>query len=171
MTDDRFILAVLVSNQFGVLSRVSGLFARRGFNIDTLTVGTTENPEFSRITVTARGNEKVIEQFIKQLSKLQDVKKIEFLPKATTVVKELLLIKVKISNKTRREIMDAATVFHSKVVDLTTASMTIEITGEDTKLDAFIEYLRPYGILEICRTGVVALERGKTTLTSTQDAI
>ena len=162
---EQFIIAVLVANQFGVLSRVSSLFARRGFNIDSLTVGETDDPAYSRITVTARGDESIIEQIMKQLNKLEDVKKIKLMPPQSTVVKELLLVKVKTTGTTRREIMDAANVFRSKVVDLSLGSVTIEITGDNEKLDAFIGYMRPYGILEMCRTGIVALERGNSALT------
>lgn len=166
MKSNQFALAVLVENKFGVLTRVSGLFSRRGFNIDSLTVGVTQDPDISRITVTATGDEYIIEQFTKQLSKLQEVKKINVMPLDSTVVRELLLIKVRTDKSSRHEIIDAVNVFKGKIVDMSADCISIEITGTDTKLDAFIEYFKPYGIVEMCRTGIVALERGANNIYS-----
>jgi acetolactate synthase-1/3 small subunit len=164
MKNNQFILGILVSNQFGVLTRVSALFARRGFNIDSLSVGETENPEFSRITITTHGDEYLENQVIKQLKKLHDVKKIELMANDDTVIRELLLLKVNVTGETRRNIMDAIEIFRSKVVDLSPKSICIEITGDASKLDAFIDYMKPFGILEICRTGIVAVKRGEDTI-------
>ena len=143
----RFIIAILVSNTSGVLTRVSSMFTRRGFNIDSLTVGETESSEFSRITVTFRGDEATKEQIVKQLAKLYDVKEVEVLDRHETVSRELLLIKVKNTSETRQDILAAVDIFRSKI-------------------QAFIELLKPFGIMEMCRTGIVALERGTNCLKS-----
>lgn len=160
----QYIIAILVANQFGVLTRVSGLFSRRGFNIDSLTVGETESPEFSRITVALRGDRASKEQIIKQLSKLHDVKEIKEMKPEETVVRELLLIKVKSDETSRNQIIDAVSVFRSKIVDYAADSICIEITGESSKINAFIDLMKPFGIIEMCRTGVVVLQRGSNCL-------
>ena len=156
----RLILSLLVSNESGVLTRISGLFARRGFNIDSLSVGETENPRVSRITIQAAGDEYVRSQIVHQLEKLHDVKTVELMDVSQTVLRELLLVKVHANPETRGQVLDAVTVFRAKVIDLTPATMTMELTGEGTKLDAFITYLEPLGIIEVCRTGVTAIGRG-----------
>lgn len=161
---DRFIVAILVSNTSGVLTRVSSMFTRRGFNIDSLTVGETESSEFSRITVTFRGDELTKEQIVKQLAKLYDVKEIEVLDRHETVSRELLLIKVKNTSETRQDILAAVDIFRSKIIDYSTDTLCCELTGESSKIQAFIELLKPFGILEMCRTGIVALERGANCL-------
>lgn len=161
---DKFILSVLVTNQYGVLMRVSSLFARRGFNIDSLTVGETEDRRYSRITIASVGDDATREQIIKQLAKLHDVIKIDIMPPESTVIRELMLIKLKTDNKTRNEILDAVNVFRCKVVDFTHGEMCIEMTGQSSKIDAFIEFVAPYGIIEMCRTGVVAIARGSGSL-------
>ena len=158
------VIALLVSNQSGVLTRVSGMFARRGFNIDSLTVGETEHSELSRITVTMTGEEHTLNQIVKQLGKLHDVKKLEVLEDKSTVVRELLLIKVAVKPETRQEIMDAVNVFRCKIIDFAPESLCVEITGESSKIDAFVDYMKPFTIIERCRTGVVALSRGSKTL-------
>ncbi|MBE6859927.1 MAG: acetolactate synthase small subunit [Ruminococcus sp.] len=163
---ERFIIAILVSNLAGVLTRVSSLFTRRGFNIDSLTVGETESQEFSRITIAFRGDTYTKEQLIKQLAKLHDVKEIELLDKHETVIRELLLIKVKNTSETRQDILAAVDIFRSKIVDYSTDALCCELTGESSKIEAFIELLKPFGILEMCRTGIVALERGSNCLKS-----
>lgn len=157
---DRFIIAILVANTAGVLTRVSSMFTRRGFNIDSLTVSETESSEFSRITVTFRGDEPTKEQIVKQLAKLYDVKEIEVLDSHETVSRELLLIKVKNTSETRQDILAAVDVFRSKIIDYSTETLCCELTGESSKIQAFIELLKPFGIMEMCRTGIVALERG-----------
>ena len=160
----RSVIAVYVENKYGVLTRVSSLFMRRGFNIDSLTVGETDDPDFSRITLTLNGDDHIRDQLIKQLYKLENVKKVKLLDEATSVERELALIKVRNTPDTRNEIMTAAEVFRAKVIDYTPDSMCIEVTGEPTKINAFIEAMKPLGIAEICRTGAVALERGSTVL-------
>ncbi len=169
MKKTQFVLGVIVSNQFGVLARISGLFSRRGYNIDSLTVGETEQPAFSRMTIVATGDSYIQEQIVKQLEKLQEVHKVEILSPTEIVARELLLIKIAAAQGQRAELMEAVQVFRCKVVDFTPESVSIEVTGEDSKLDAFIEYARGYGILELCRTGITALERGPHTLIDHQE--
>lgn len=164
MNPDEFILSILVNNEAGVLTRVSGLFARRAFNIDSLSVGVTDDPHISRITIAARGDEYVKSQIISQLEKLHDVKIVELMPPSSTVMRELVLIKLNISQKSRVGLMEAVSVFRAKVVDLNNDSVTLEITGERSKCDAFVEYLRAFGIAELCRTGLTAISRGRKTL-------
>ena len=160
----RSVIAVYVENKYGVLTRVSGLFMRRGFNIDSLTVGATDNPGFSRITVVIDGDARVREQLVTQLKKLHNVKEVKILDGECSVERELMLIKMKNSPETRGEIMAAADVYRAKIIDYSTETMCVEITGETTKLNAFLEVLKPHGIVEICRTGIVALERKKSLL-------
>lgn len=157
---DRHILSVFVRNQYGVLARISSMFRRRGFNIDTLTVGVTEDPDYSRMTVTFEGDDAVKNQIIRQLDKMPDVVRISELHKGDSVSRELVLIKVKNAKDTRQDIMSVIDIFRAKVVDYGTDAMTIEITGETSKIDAFVELVKEFGIIEICRTGMVALERG-----------
>ncbi|MDE6426996.1 MAG: acetolactate synthase small subunit [Ruminococcus sp.] len=157
----QYIIGAIVSNIAGVLSRVSGMFTRRGFNIDSLTVGETESGEFSRITIAFHGDDDVKDRIIKQLDKIHDVKAVEVLDRQETVTRELLLIKVRNNPETRQDIMTAVEIFRSKIVDYSPSSLTIELTGEVTKIDAFIELVKPYGIMEMCRTGIVAVERGE----------
>lgn len=162
--DKQYIIGVIVSNVAGVLSRVSGMFTRRSFNIDSLTVGETESSEFSRITIAFHGDDDIKDRIIRQLDKLHDVKEVEVLDRNETVIRELLLIKVRNTPETRQDIMTAVEIFRSKIVDYSPASLTIELTGETSKIDAFIELVKPYGIMEMCRTGVVAVERGERCL-------
>ena len=156
----RSVIAVYVENKYGVLARVTGLFMRRGFNIDSLAVGETEDPNFSRITITLNGDDYAREQLINQLYKLHNVKRVKLLDGENSVERELLLIKVQNTPEKRNEIMAAAEVYRGKVVDYTTEYMCIEVTGEPPKIKAFIEVMKPLGIVEICRTGVISLERG-----------
>ena len=162
----KHIFSILVTNKPGVMTRVSSMFTRRGFNIDTLTVGETESPEFSRITVSMIGDDYAKDQVVKQLSKLHDVKQVQVMERDDTVTRELLLIKVKNDSSTRQDVLAAVDVFRSKIVDYSPDALCIEITGETTKLNAFIELVKPFGIMEICRTGIVALERGSHCLRS-----
>ena len=162
----RHVLSVLVSNHSGVLSRVAGLFSRRGFNIHSLSVGVTENPDISRMTIVAMGNDLVLDQIEKQLSKLHDVLHIKVMPKDEAVYRELLLIKVASTPETRASIIEIANIFRSKIVDVSGESVMIEITGDQSKLDAFINLLEPYGIKEFTRTGLSALGRGAETLSA-----
>ncbi|MCD7774769.1 MAG: acetolactate synthase small subunit [Clostridiales bacterium] len=158
---DRYILAVLVKNHFGVLARVASMFRRRGFNIDTLTVGETEDPEYSRITVTFTGDDKIKNQIASQLMKMPDVENVVEHKRGSSVSRELVLIKINNTPETRQDIMSVVDVFRAKVIDYAKDVMTIEITGESSKIDAFIDLVREFGIIEVCRTGIVSLERGK----------
>ncbi len=156
----RFVIAVYVENKYGVLTRVASMFMRRGFNIDSLTVGETDDPAFSRITITLRADEYARDQIVNQLYKLQNVKKVKVLENGSSVERELMIIKVSNSPEKRAEIMAAAEIFRAKIIDYNTSTICVEVTGEPTKINAFIDIMKPLGIEEICRTGVVALERG-----------
>lgn len=162
--NNKFVIAVYVENKFGVLTRVTSMFTRRGFNIDTLTVGETENPKYSRITISMSGDGYAREQMINQLRKLHNVKKVEYLDRDESLSRELLLIKIKNDPVYRQDVLSAVDIFRSKIIDYSTEALCIEITGETSKINAFIEILKPYGIIEMCRTGVVALERGATSM-------
>lgn len=159
-----YIVGILVENHFGVLTRVTSMFRRRGFNIDSLTVGETESPQYSRITATFSGDESIKKQIISQLSKMPDVVRVEEIQKDCANVRELVLIKIKNSAEVRQDVLAAIEAYRAKIVDYTTDSLTTELTGDTRKLDAFIELVRPFGIIEICRTGVVALGRGKESI-------
>ncbi|MBQ8686121.1 MAG: acetolactate synthase small subunit [Clostridia bacterium] len=165
MEKNKFVIAVYVENKSGVLTRVTGMFTRRGFNIDTLTVGETERSEYSRITICMSGDENVKQQMVNQLRKLLVVKKVEVL-EDEPIKRELMLIKVKNSPENRSEIMTAVDVFRASVIDYFVDEMCIEVTGSPSKIDAFVKLMEPFGILEMCRTGIVALDRGATTLFS-----
>ena len=156
----RFVIAVYVENKYGVLTRVSGLFMRRGFNIDSLTVGETDDPGYSRITITISGDDYICEQIINQLKKLHNVKKVKLLENGMAVERELMLLKVSNTPENRAEVMAAAEIYRAKIIDYKTDTMCVEVTGEPSKIDAFIGVMRPLGIVEMCRTCVVALERG-----------
>lgn len=162
--NQQFVIGVIVSNISGVLSRVSGMFTRRGFNIDCLTVGETESIGFSRITVVFHGDDDIKERIVRQLEKLHDVKEVEVLNPGETVIRELLLIKVRNTATTRQDIMTAVEIFRSKIVDYSSTALVCELTGETSKIDAFIELMKPYGVMEMCRTGMVAIERGDNCL-------
>ena len=157
---NRFVIAVYVENKFGVLTRVTSMFTRRGFNIDALTVGETESPEYSRITITMSGDGYAKRQMINQLRKLHNVKKVEELEADNSINRELMLIKVRNNPETRQDIMSAVSVFRCKIIDYSLEALSIEITGEPSKITAFIEIMKPFDIIEMCRTGIVALERG-----------
>lgn len=160
----RYVFAVYVENKYGVLARVSGLFMRKGFNIDSLTVSETDDPGFSRITITMKGDDYAREQLINQLRKLHNVKQVELLDNEGAIEQELLLIKVKNTPENRSELMAAAGIFGAQVIDYSIEAMCVKVTGEPKEINAFIELMRHLGILELCRTGVVALERGAGTL-------
>ncbi len=161
--ENKFILAVYVDNTVGVLTRVTAMFTRRGFNIDALTVGETERKEYSRITISMAGDKYVREQLINQLKKLEVVKKVEVLDDSP-INRELMLIKVKNEAKNRADIMTAVDVYRASVIDYSLDGMCIEVTGNPSKIDAFVKLMQPFGILEMCRTGIVALDRGIVTL-------
>jgi acetolactate synthase-1/3 small subunit len=156
----RQILGCLVENRAGVLTHITGLFASRGYNIDSLTVGETENPRFSRITIVCRGDEKILEQIRKQLSKIIDVVKIINLSETESVQRELALIRLSVPPAKRAEVMEISEVFRGKVVDVGAKELMIELSGKNAKVEAFIDLMRPYGIKELARTGEVALARG-----------
>lgn len=158
-------ISVLVENHAGVLSRISGLFSRRGFNIDSLAVGVTDNPSISRITIVADGNEYTVEQLAKQLNKLIDVIKVKALSPDELISRELLLIKLESTEKTRSEIMTVAKIMDAKITDITSTTMTLEISDTTERLATFEELLRPYGIKEIVRTGTIAIQKGADIIT------
>ena len=161
----RYVLSVLVRNSSGVLTRVSGLFSRRGFNIDSLTVGRTENSEISRMTIALNGGLEELEQFTKQLNKLEDVLRVLSLKPENSVYRELVLIKVKADAEQRASINEIVKIFRSKIVDISPETLTIELTGDDSKINAHIKLLEEYEIKELVRTGVCALERGANDIT------
>ena len=156
----KHILSVLVENHPGVLSRVVGLFSRRGFNIDSLAVGVTEDPEVSRITIVVDGDEYIVEQVSKQLNKLVDVIKIKRLRKEESVERELVLIKVEADASTRSEIVQIVKIFRANIIDVSQDTLTIEISGSTNKVAALEDMLKQFGIKETVRTGTIALERG-----------
>ena len=153
-------LSLLVDNTSGVLSRVAGLFSRRGYNIDSLTVGETADPRYSRMTVVARGDEQILDQIVKQLAKLIDVVDIKVLEEESSVNRELVLVKVRADAADRQSIIAIANVFRGSIIDVGKDSLIIELTGQQSKLDAFVELLRGYEILELARTGITGLSRG-----------
>ena len=156
---EKHTIAVLVENKFGVLSRVAGLFSARGYNIESLSVGETLDPTVSRMTLVVRGDAFVIEQVIKQLHKLIDVIKVTDLSEENHVEREMLLLKVNAEPTARAEILRVGDIFRAKVVDVTPNTYTLEVTGEESKIEAIIELLRPFGIQEVVRTGKVAIAR------------
>lgn len=156
----RMVLSILVENTAGVLSRVSGLFSRRGYNIDSLTVGVTENPKYSRMTVAVTGEDEILEQIEKQLGKLVDVKDIKELKDGASVCRELILVKVAVTAEQRQQIIAIADVFRAKIVDVAQESLMIELTGNQAKMDAFIGLLEGYEIRKLVRTGITGLARG-----------
>ncbi len=158
----RHVISILVVNNAGVLSRVSGLFSRRCYNIDSLSVGITEDPQFSRITVVARGDDYIIDQIKKQLEKLVDVIKVDEMLPGLAVYRELALIKVNADATTRPAIAGIVEIFRANIIDVANSALTIEITGGQDKISAFIELMAPYKVKEIVRTGLTALERGNS---------
>ncbi len=152
-------ISVTVENRPGVLSRVVGLFSGRGFNIESLSVGETIDPEISRITIVTRGDDRIIEQVTKQLRKLVDVIKVTDLTDLNFVDREMILIKIKASEKTKAEILRINDIFRGKIVDVSPTSYTFEITGDEGKILAFIRLVKPFGVKEIARTGKVAVSR------------
>lgn len=155
----RHTISILVENKFGVLSRVSGLFSGRGFNIDSLSVAETLDPQVSRMTVVVRGDDKVLEQVNKQLYKLIDVIKVMDYTSADHVERELVLIKVNCSPKNRSELLQIVDIFRSKIIDVGLTSVVVEITGDEGKINAILDLVKPFGIKEVVRTGKVAMVR------------
>lgn len=156
----RMVLSILVDNTAGVLSRVAGLFSRRGYNIDSLTVGETQDPLFSRMTVVVNGDDQILEQIEKQLAKLEDVREIKELKDSESVCRELILVKVMANEKERQSVIAVADIFRAKIVDVAVDSLMIELTGNQAKVDAFIKLLEGYSIKELVRTGITGLTRG-----------
>ncbi len=154
------VLSLLVDNTSGVLSRVAGLFSRRGYNIDSLSVGETANPKFSRMTIVASGDEQTLDQIMKQVSKLIDVVDVKILEEEASVCRELMLVKIRVDEHERQDVITLANVFRGRVVDVGADSMIIELTGQQSKLDAFLRLMSGREILEIARTGVTGLSRG-----------
>lgn len=156
----KYTISALVTNKSGVLTKVSGLFSRRGFNIESLSVCNTEDRNLSRMTIVLNGDDYMRSQMVKQMDKLIEVKKITVADEKTSIFRELLLVKVSAEAETRSQIVEIKEIYKAKVVDLSLHSMILEITGEPSKIDAFIEVIQPYGILEMARTGLTALSRG-----------
>ena len=155
----RHTLSVLVENKFGVLARIASLFSGRGFNIDTLNVAPTQDPTQSRMTVVVKGDDAVLEQIIKQLNKLVDAIKVQDFRDGEYVDRELVLVKVAVDSKSRAEVMQITDIFRAKIVDVQSKSLTIEITGAESKVEKFISLMDSFGVTEITRTGKVALPR------------
>lgn len=160
---NKHVITALVRNHSGVLTRISGLFARRCFNIDSLVVCATENPELSRMTIVSDTDDAVAEQMVKQLDKLVDVLKVRELEEGN-ISRELLLVKIRLTAAQRPEIESTCNIYKAKLVDLSADSVVVELSGEPNKLDALINILEPYGIIELSRTGVTALERGNKSI-------
>jgi acetolactate synthase I/III small subunit len=160
-TGRRHVLSITVENKPGVLARISGLFARRGFNIDSLAVGPTDDSSISRVTLTVDGANHPIDQVTKQLHKLVNVIKIRDLEPAEAVSRELALFKISIDGDSRGQIMEFADIFRGRVVDVSKRSMTVEVTGSDDKIEAFERMCRPFGLIEMVRTGEIAVSRGR----------
>ncbi|HEY4278231.1 MAG TPA: acetolactate synthase small subunit [Conexibacter sp.] len=161
MTGRKHILSILVENKPGVLTRVAGLFARRAFNIDTLAVGPTDDPSVSRITLTLDGAVHPIDQVTKQLHKLVNVLKIRDLEPHETLARELALFKLSVDGMTRAEVLQICEIFRAKVVDVAKRSIVVEITGTTDKIEAFEHLVRPFGLIEMARTGEIAISRGR----------
>lgn len=153
-------IAVIVENKPGVLTRISGLFSRRGFNIESLSVGATDNPAYSRMTISVEGDDVVLEQVVKQLSKLINVIRVSRLDPEESVERELAIIKVSANKDTRSEIMQIVSVFRARIIDVSPRSLIIEVTGDEKKVDALQQMLRQFGIKEMARTGKVSMVRG-----------
>ncbi|MGN0818252.1 MAG: acetolactate synthase small subunit [Candidatus Coproplasma sp.] len=160
----KYTIGALVANKSGVLTRISGLFSRRGYNIESLSVCATEDSELSRMTVVLIGDEYMLYQMIRQMDKLEDVKKIGCANELDCVYRELLLVKVSAKAEIRNQIVEIKEIYKAKVVDLSIDTMILELTGDPEKLDAFLKVIEPYGILEMQRTGVTVLARGQHTL-------
>ena len=156
----REVLSILVDNHAGVLTRVASMFSRRGFNIDSLTVSATNDPKISRITAVVQADKDALEQIIKQTARLEENKEIFPLCQENSLLRELLLVKVEAPEEKRSAIREVAQIYKAKIIDLSVTSMVMELTGEPEKIDAFLRVLSPYRILEMCRTGITALERG-----------
>lgn len=163
------VFQLLVNNTSGVLSRIAGLYARRGYNVESITAGATSNPDFTRITIVASGDDEILEQIEKQLAKLVDVRAIKELEPDKSVYRELLLIKVRTAAEQRQSVISVADIFRAKIIDVAPESLIIELTGNQQKIDAFISLLDGYEILEMARTGLAGLGRGTEHITYIED--
>ena len=155
------VLSVLVDNTSGVLNRVAGLFSRRGYNIDSLTVGETENPKYSRMTIVVTGDDDILEQIVKQITKLEDVRRVDVLEPSDSVTRELILVKIKAEPAQRQQVISITEIFRANIVDVAKDSLMIEITGSQSKLKAFLSLVEDYEILELVRTGITGRARGE----------
>src|SRR3954469_14944991 len=155
----RHTISVLVENKFGVLTRVAGLFSGRGYNIDTLNVAPTADPTASRMTIVTRGDDATLEQIVKQLNKLADVMKVQDFREGEFVDRELVLVKVAVDSSTRAEVMQITDIFRAKIVDVQPKTLTVEVTGDESKIEKFIVLMKTFGVLELTRSGKVALPR------------
>ena len=155
----RHTISVIVENKFGVLTRIAGLFSGRGYNIDTLNVGPTNDPKVSRMTIVTRGDDATVEQIIKQLNKLPNVLKVQDFRDGEYVDRELVLVKVAVDSKTRAEVMQVTDIFRAKIVDVQAKSLTVEVTGSEDKVEKLIELMKAFGVLDITRSGKIALPR------------
>ena len=164
--EKRYTLAILVNNNPGVLMRVVSLFSRRGYNIDSLSVGETEDERLSRITIVVPGDRAVVEQIKKQVAKLYDVIQVYEMTRTASLQRELIMIKVMASVASRTEVVELAQIFKAKIIDVTNTTVSLEMTGTLDKIDSFLNLISPYGIVELARTGITALERGSRALSS-----
>ncbi len=155
----RHTISVLVENKFGVLTRVAGLFSGRGYNIDTLNVGPTNDPKVSRMTIVTRGDDATVEQIVKQLNKLPNVLKVQDFRDGEYVDRELVLVKVSVDSRSRAEVMQITDIFRAKIVDVQPKSLTVEVTGSEDKVEKLLDLLKSFGILDVTRTGKIALPR------------
>lgn len=170
MKDNRQVVSMLVDNNTGVLARIASLFARKGFNIDTLTVSATNNEKISRITITTEGDKQTLSQILSQTGKLVEVRQVVALDPNTSIQRELLLVKIEADEGMRSVIREASDIYKASVVDLSVDSMVVELTGKPSKIDGFLSVIQQYPILEMCRTGVTALQRGSAVLAGAGDA-
>ncbi|MFV0464948.1 MAG: acetolactate synthase small subunit [Lachnospiraceae bacterium] len=161
----RQVLSLLVENTAGVTSHISGLFSRRGYNIDSFSSGVTADPRYTRVTIVTSGDELILEQIEKQLLKLEDVKDIKLLEPGASVTRELILVKIRANDIERQAILNVTEIFHGRIVDVSRDSMVIELTGHQDKLDAYLGLLGGYEILELARTGMTGLRRGSDDVT------
>ncbi|MDC7246519.1 MAG: acetolactate synthase small subunit [Sphaerochaetaceae bacterium] len=164
----RYTLGILVNNHPGVLSRVVGLFSRRGYNIDSLSVGETETHTISRITIVVTGDRQIVEQIEKQVEKLHDVIKVVELTMQGSIQTELVLVKVHTTSKTRAAVVELSEIFKAKIMDVSETTLTMRITGTMDKVSSFLHLIRPYGITELVRTGMTAMERGSQSMVNHQ---
>jgi len=156
----KMVLSILVDNTAGALNRIAGLFSRRGYNIDSLTVGETENNKVSRMTIVVHGDDESLEQITKQIQKLVDVKEVVELKDDSSVTRELILVKVAVDAASRQQVIAVADIFRAKIVDVGADSLMVELTGNQSKLDAFIQLLHGFDVIELVRTGITGLTRG-----------